>query len=60
MTSTKPTREELMRLWAENMKAYAEYRAAKEKYEQASRAYWEQWTIADELHSTQAQSRSKE
>lgn len=49
MTTTKPTREELIALWAENMKAFTAYRAAKEKYEQASRAYWEKWTIADEF-----------
>lgn len=59
MTTAKPSREELMTLWAENMKAFEAYRLAKEKYEQASRAYWEKWTIADELRSSEIKRETK-
>jgi hypothetical protein len=51
---TKPTREDLIRLWAEKEKAYTDQRAAFKKYEAASKAYWEAWekNHADEAHDS--------
>jgi hypothetical protein len=52
VTTTKPTREELITLWAESLKAYSEHRAALEKYEVASRAYWSAWEAAGGQHGS--------
>lgn len=44
---TTVTREDLIRLWGELEKAYAEARPLQERYEAASKAYWAAY---DEYH----------